>query len=322
MRRLSYLEFQQELASYDKAVYASQHLAKFCSTAPWQCSAYEHLHGFEFGIDAPRDTLIVEHEKNWLLFAERRERIFYPFESAWMFGCPLIGEPEIAIELLEKAALIYQGSGCGFVISGFLNDSEMHKSLIRLGKRARRFEEFATTDCLSLDLSSGADKYLANRSRSFRKGIRQMKKIDDVEFLDASAELPEKVFPRIFDIQARSYKSSDDNNIFSNHHYESFYRTLYERLFQLQMIRTTFLQIAGRDVAYIMGGVCGAIYRGFQMSYDDEFRPYAPGNRLQLENIRRMAAEGITHYDLGMHSPYKERWMDKWENFKGAFIVL
>jgi CelD/BcsL family acetyltransferase involved in cellulose biosynthesis len=203
-----------------------------------------------------------------------------------------------------------------------LNDSDMHQNLIALGQRARRFQEFAATDCLSLDLSGGMEQYLANRSRSFRKGIRQMKKIDDIEFVDASAEPPETVFPRIFEIQARSYKSDDEKNIFANPHYESFYRALYDRLYQQQNIRTTFLRIAGREVAYIMGGVSGQIYRGFQMSYDEAFRPHALGNRLQLENIRRIAAEGITHYDLGMHSPYKERWMDKWDIFRGVFIGL
>ena len=71
-----------------------------------------------------------------------------------------------------------------------------------------------------------------------------------------------------------------------------------------------------------MGGVFEKIYRGFQMSYDEEYRSFALGNRLQLENISRMIAEGVVHYDLGMHSDYKERWADHREKYRGIFVVF
>lgn len=322
MRRLSYLEFQQERVAFEKAITNCDYLARFCSGIAWQCAAYENLHGVDFGVPEPRESLIVEHENNWLVLSERRDNIFFPFEAAWMFGCPLIGDPVGAIELLERACSQYLGTGFGFVISGVLKDSEFHRGLQQLGERARQFEEFNTTDCLTIDLSNGADGFLSRRSRSFRKGIRQMKSVDSLEYVDASADAPENVFPRIFDIQERSYKAKEGGDIFSEDRYRSFYLHLYESLYRQKQIRTMFAQIEGRDVAYIMGGVVNGIYRGFQMSYDNDFRQFALGNRLQLENICRVSGEGVAHYDLGMHSPYKERWADDWEHYKGVFVVL
>lgn len=322
MRRLTYSEFQKERLKFESDVTDCDYLARFCSMLPWQSAAYEHLHGFDFGVQEPGESLIVEQDGCWLVFTERSDHVFFPFESAWMFGCPLIGDPVGAVELLETACREYLGTGFGFVISGVLRDSEFHRALLQLAERSLRYEEFATTDCLTVDLSRGIDAFLQRRSKSFRKGIRQMKVVEGLEFEDASEELPEEVFRRIFDIQARTYKAKEGADIFSDHRYERFYRNLYQRLFDIDSIRTIFAKIDDRDVAYIMGGVSQGIYRGFQMSYDNDYRKLALGNRLQLKNMSDRYDEGISLYDLGMHSEYKERWADHWDSYRGVFVVL
>ena len=58
------------------------------------------------------------------------------------------------------------------------------------------------------------------------------------------------------------------------------------------------------------------------MSYVDSAKDRGIGNALQIENITRVAAEGVTRYDLGMHSPYKERWADTRDAYIGVFVVL
>jgi hypothetical protein len=45
------------------------------------------------------------------------------------------------------------------------------------------------------------------------------------------------------------------------------------------------------------------------------------GNILQVENLRRRAEEGIKKYDLGMYSEYKERWVDRHDEYCGVFMV-
>ena len=87
-------------------------------------------------------------------------------------------------------------------------------------------------------------------------------------------------------------------------------------------MRLLFAQRDGEDLAYIFGGVTGNTYRGLQMSYVEEARTLGLGNRLQLENLLRCSAEGITRYDLGMPSPYKERWADRQEVNTGIFVIM
>lgn len=323
MRRLSYQQFQQEQSTFEELVLKTDYLAKFCSLQPWQIAAFENLHGPEFEIDRANETLVITDESNWLVFTERQPGVLYPFESAWMFGCPLVGDPQGCLDLLVNSNQHF--GGLGFVISGLRKDSVIHRGLNQLGGKARRYETFETTNCLTIDLSEGFDAYLQRRSKSFRKGIRQMKDLEGLSIVDASSEAPEKVLARILDIQKRSYKGdSMGGDIFSSDHYLNFYSHLYESLYQRGAIKTLFAQVedGSKDIAYIMGAVVGDIYRGFQMSYDNEYRKFALGNRLQLENMRQVCDRGVSHYDLGMYSEYKERWADNLEEYRGVFIVL
>jgi len=324
MRRLSYNQFLEEQGAFEQAVWSSPHLAKFCSTGAWQTAAFENLHGEHFGVVEPRGTFIIEEDGNWLVFSERNPGVFYPFEAAWMFGCPLVGDPAACLDLLHRAVKENLGQGFGFVISGVREGSELYELIGPFLKlHTVHSEEFATTDCMAIDLTEGTEAFLSRRSRSFRKSIRQMKPLEDLQYVDASSEAPENVFPRIIDLQSRSHKAaSDAGDIFSEPRYKSFYRHLYESLYQAGAIKTIFAQVDGQDIAYIMGSVIRNVYRGFQMSYDQEFRTYSLGNRLQIENIERCHQQGVTHYDLGMHSEYKERWADEMEVYKGFFVVI
>ena len=214
MRRLTYYDFQRESEAVEEILKRSDGIAKFCSNIPWQCAAFENLVGLEFGIPASREILIVEEDQNWLVFSERNDGVYFPLESAWMFGCPLIGDPEIVVSLLVRAAEQYITGTCGFVISGILEGSALHRELLTLKKRALKFDEFETTDCMTIDLSEGKEEYLSRRSRSFRKSIRQMKEVESLFIADQSQTAPEEIFERIFSIQRRSHKSKRSAVIF------------------------------------------------------------------------------------------------------------
>lgn len=322
MRRLEYIEFQREQEAFDRALTGAGYLARFCSAIPWQCAAYENLHGPDLGIDSPGESWIVEENGNWMVLAKRRNGIFFPFESAWMFGCPLVGDPADATALLLRAAdSSFPGRRIGVVIPGVRSDSEMFRQLSSMAENSVHSEIFSTTDCMTIDLSSGVEGFLERRSRSFRKSLRQIKPLAGLEIEDASSHDPSSVLPRIISLQARSHKAPDGGDLFATRSYGGFYENLYRRLFRSGQIRTFFAKQGAKDIAYIMGGVWNHVYRGFQMTYDQEFHAYSLGNILQLENMRRVAGEGVTHYDLGMHSPYKERWADSREEYRGFFIV-
>ncbi|MEO0414061.1 MAG: hypothetical protein AAF226_03800 [Verrucomicrobiota bacterium] len=133
MQRVSYQDFQKGSDDFDFAVAGAEHVAQFCSGRAWQCAAHDHLVGMDFGIGSPTDSLILESNGNWVVFAERHEDVFFPLESAWMFGCPLIGDPVAVVEMLEQAPrLIRDGRRTGFVISGVREGSELHRELGQL----------------------------------------------------------------------------------------------------------------------------------------------------------------------------------------------
>ncbi|MDF1656710.1 MAG: GNAT family N-acetyltransferase [Verrucomicrobiales bacterium] len=319
MRRLSLQEFSEERGHFDEAVIRSPGLLQFCSSTIWQEAAHDCLRppGQE------DEHFIVEDEGNWLLFAEREgNRVFFPFEAAWMFGCPVVGDPLDGVALLKSAAAQYFSDRVGFCLGGIPKDAALHRSLRSRQSEFLRYEEFPATDCMMIDLGSGYDAWLERRSKKFRKSVRQLRVDESIEIIDRSAHEPDELFERILRIQQQTYKWEEGTDIFLGPEYRPFYRRLLEELRQSGRLRLLFAQRAGQDLAYIFGGISGNTYRGFQMGYVEAERKSALGNVLQHANLRARAEEGITTYDLGMHSEYKERWADRREEFVGAFLVL
>ncbi len=76
-------------------------------------------------------------------------------------------------------------------------------------------------------------------------------------------------------------------------------------------LRAGFARAEGRDVGYILGAVRGRAYRGLQISFDEAWAAWSPGNVLQLAQMSALVAEGVTRYDLGMDMAYKRSWADE-----------
>ena len=74
-------------------------------------------------------------------------------------------------------------------------------------------------------------------------------------------------------------------------------------------------------MAYIVGGLRGATYRGLQFSYDAEYSEYGLGNLLQHEQMTHCASTGIVHYDLGMWMDYKQRWADRSHETIALYVI-
>lgn len=319
MRRLSLDEFLRERVDFDAAVAKSPGLARFCSSSLWQTAARDSLR-------TPRSNdehFIVEDEGNWLLFAEREgNRVFYPFEAAWMFGCPLAGDPLESLALLKSAVAEYLSGRVGFCFGGIPKEGTLHHALRGRRNEFLRYEEFPATDCMTIELSDGYEAWLERRSKKFRKSIRQLKIDDEIEVVSAGNEDPDQLFDRILAIQEQTYKWEDGTDILLGNEYRPFYQSLLKGLQETNGLRLLFARKDGEDLAYIFGGIAGTTYRGFQMGYIESERKSGLGNRLQIENLRARVEEGVTTYDLGMHAEYKERWADRREEFIGAFMVL
>lgn len=318
MNRLDPVTFRKRVAEFEAAVHACPEIAAFCSGPDWQWAAHQSL----LSRNTTGNFLIAEEDGTWLLFQENSPSAFFPLESAWCFGCPVIGEPEAGISLLRKVTREWYPEGAGYLITGVRHNGDLHNALQELESEASRYSEFPTTDCMAIDLSQGVEPWLQRRSRKFRRTIRNLAVPEDISIEAAHGVNPDELFERMLAVQKRTYKWMDGTDILLGETYCAFYRDLLERLSKKGAVRVHFARRGGEDIAYLFGGVSGKTFRGFQMSYIEEVKSLGIGNSLQLENMRSVHAEGITHYDLGMHSDYKERWADVQEKYIGIFLVI
>lgn len=309
MNRLSLAEYRSRAAGHAAAVAATPGIDAFCSGPLWQLAAHDHLH--ESGATG---HLLLERDGAWLVGAELDQpHILFPLEAAWMFGCPLAGDPHAATALVRDAIAAGKPDDgpLAIVLSGLVRDGAMHQALRTLHTTRRGLREHPGSDVMLIDLADGLEAWLGRRSKKFRRTLRAAEaEIPGLEIVDASREDPESLFDRLLAIQRGSYKWREGTDIFQMPGYAAFYRALLEGLHAADGLRLLFARRDGVDLAHIFGGVCGTTYRGLQMSYLEEARDLGLGNRLQLENLRLRAAEGVATYDLGMVAPYKERWAD------------
>ncbi|MEM9281191.1 MAG: GNAT family N-acetyltransferase [Verrucomicrobiota bacterium] len=319
MRELSYSEFKSECGPFDQAVASSRQIARFCSASCWQLAANDYLNG----ADSTARYRIAEEAGNWICFADLKGRgIWFPLESAWMFGSPLIGDPEEVVDLLRRVSANHSRPS-GYCIGGVQDKSQLGSAISSLGRMALQHDVFPATDCMIIDLGSGYESWLSRRSKKFRKTVRVCESIEDgVVIEEASEAAPDILLERILNVQRESYKWREGNDIFQMPEYEQFYRSLIERLRESERLRILFAKQEDQDVGYILGGDFAGSYRGLQMSYADSVRSSSIGNRLQLENIKRCVQAGLAIYDLGMHAEYKERWADRTVNYRAHFLVL
>lgn len=319
MRRVSVSEFRQCEAAFAEAVLRSPDLSPFCSGPVWQWAAHDSLHEGK----ASAGHLICEEGGNWLAFVECKEYgLWFPFEGAWMFACPLVGEPEGCLDLLEAAVRADRELRPGFCIGGVRSDGELHRAVRERRPRYLDYRELPMAEAMIIELGDGTEAWLARRSKKFRRTLRQSLEGEEIEIVDLRNGDAEDVFGRLLRIQEKTYKWNEGTDIFQSGNYRKFYRDIMGRLSASGDLRFLVARNGEEDIAYIFGGVLGTTYRGFQMSYVESARHLGIGNRLQWENMVRCEKEGIERYDLGMHAVYKERWIDRRDDYLAIVLAF
>ncbi|MCB1229545.1 MAG: GNAT family N-acetyltransferase [Verrucomicrobiae bacterium] len=347
MRRISQSEWLADREQFDRAVAATPEISRFCSSSIWTAAARTHLLGLgeEEAADDPDaaslrlpaaaiiDDTAIWRDGNegadWFLFGRSPWGYWQPFESAWMFACPVIGpDPERSLAQLREIVNADPDLTPGFALGGVPVDGRLHVALRRQQETGNlhQYREFPATDSLCLDLKNGVDAWLGRRSRKFRRSLQAAERRCreaglEIETIEEGQVADPTLFDRLLALQPRTAKWASGTDIFQVARYRSFYRQVFEELNRSGRLRLSFATRDGEDVAYIFGGIFAGEYRGLQMSYAEEVSALGVGNWLQMENLSRRAVEGVTTYDLGMDSDYKQRWADEKRSRLIAYVV-
>ncbi len=311
MERLDYAQFVAARHEFDAMAALSGDAMSSCTLSPWQLSAHGSM-GVEPDAPDTRRHLIYRSDRAWLALVEfSAPHVYVPFESAWMFACPLVGEPTAALQLLATVVRDHAHELRAILLGGLPKGGQLHRMLAGAASRGGYAEQEGTESCI-IDLGRGGiGGWLARRSRNFRRSASRATLSDGVEVIDGLALPPEEAFERILRVQERSYKALDGEDIFTMPMYLEFYRRLLHDVHASGELRLTFAMRKGEDLAYHFGFTRGAHYRGYQMSYVEDARSLGLGTALQMLHLERAEKEGVTRYDLGMLAPYKERWCDR-----------
>ncbi len=319
MESLTIYQLRNRTEAHFDAVAATEGIDKFCSSLDWILPAHEAF--------IPDHPLHLRASDNGFVtmargFNPRIGRYLQPLEASWCLASPFVGADVDALvtEFAEECEtrlvdwdLLY--------LSGVPPESTLFEAIRRefgtrhrigLGHRTRRYVA---------SLEGGLDAYLARRSSKFRANLRRSGRLADeagVEFEWIGAVDPDDcdaLYDRILAVEERSWKGQNGTGILDGG-MNTFYRIMLPRLARRDALRVVFARIDDDDVAFVFGGLFNEIYRGLQLSYDDEYSKLSLGNLVQNEMIEKLCEEGVSVYDLGSELEYKARWAeDRLETF-------
>lgn len=306
-------EFERQAHAFDAAVAVTPDVDHFCSSSRWILPANKALM-------SQREPWIFQGSSGWVAMMRGRhpEGWYYlePFEASWGLACPLAG-PDADALAAEFVALCHRrrSEWNVMLLMGLPEGSDLFKHVAqRLHPYYDLFRGQVTTRLIA-SLSGGVDSFLSRRTRNFRKALRNAQRRADnagIEFHPCDVRgvrSARALYRRITDIEARSWKGRDGVGIESGAMHE-FYRLMVGPLAKRGELRAVIAQHDGRDVGYVLGGVCGHQYRGLQFSFDNEYRQYSLGNLCQYHQIVDLCAEDVQTYDLGTDMEYKQRWAE------------
>lgn len=233
----------------------------------------------------------------------------------WGLACPLVGAdaPGLVADLLDTCRQS-RGDWDVLVFSGIPPDGVLFDSLCERFGRHYRIAIGPTAARHVASLEGGVDGFLGRRSKNFRRALARAERralAAGLTFVEADpGEDADALYRRIQAIERRSWKGQAGVGIEAGG-MRDFYRLMLRRLMARGGHRVLFGRIGERDVAYVLGGLWGDGYRGLQFSFDDDYAELSLGNVCQLEQIRRLASEGVRTYDLGTSGlDYKARWAE------------
>ncbi len=311
--RMSPFEFEQRLHAFDVAVESTEGISTFCSGSDWILAANETLH-------SARSMHLWERDDHWMACAMGEltpfTRVLQPLEMTWAFGCPLVGADissriSLLLDVMREPNLFWQV----VMLTGVPEDSVFWRELQQRLSGYYSYEVFEGAHCIQSEIHDGPEDFLKRRSTKFRANLRRSDRQAASQGLEydwvTDFSDPYRLFERMMAVERNSWKYNTGRSIFLIGRYRAFYEALLHRLATNNRLRLLFAQWNGQDVGYVYGGVLNNVYRGFQLSYDDNFSSLSLGHLVQWHMIQKLAEEGVNLYDLGMVMDYKKRWADR-----------
>lgn len=313
MEPVKLVEFARDAHEFDALVDATADIDHFCSSSRWILPAAGALmprrEPWLFRGASGRVAMMRGmHPEGW--------HYLEPLEASWGLACPLIG-PDAEPLASEFVALCHQRrtEWDVMLLMGLPVKSPL---LTHVSERLARFYDVfrgQVTSRLIARLDDGIDGFLSRRSRNLRKALRKAQRAAAdagiaFEYCDAyDSPAAIQLYERIQQIECRSWKGRNGVGIDSGPMYH-FYRAMVQRLASRGELRVLIATHEGRDIAYVLGGVCGGTYRGLQFSFDSAYERYSLGNLGQYQQIIQLIDQGVESYDLGTDMDYKHRWAE------------
>jgi hypothetical protein len=312
LRRPTLDELDRPDSVWNRAAAEAARADPFCCRTEWQLSFHEAF--------APRRPLGLREGGGSVVALAKRWHpatgpLLEPVESHWLFGSPLLGAHAVEVldAFLGEDALRRESPSV--LVSALLPGGRLVRSLTRTFASRYEIVRLGREVLCSASLEGGLDGFLSRRSARLRKRLRQAERraaASGVRFeraLSRTAAEAGAVFARMLTVERASWKGRERSGIVDPPS-RVFYAKMLERLSRSTSARVIFARCEDDDVGFIFGGLAGAVYRGQQFSFTDDWRPFSIGNLLQLEQVRWLCEEGAVRYDMGPLMEYKRHWTE------------
>jgi CelD/BcsL family acetyltransferase involved in cellulose biosynthesis len=162
-----------------------------------------------------------------------------------------------------------------------------------------------------VSFAGGWSSYAGSRSGHLRSELRRkhrrIETAGSVTCVTASSPADaERVVDEILAIERRSFKQPLGSSLAFRPVQERFFRDLALRCAERGWLRTYFLHLDSKPIAYIYGFVFGNEYHAFATSFDDSYRDVSPGAVLFDRVLQACCEEGLQVFDfLGGEARWK-----------------
>ena len=315
MEILAATSFQEQTSAYDQLVWQMSGIDCFCSSSAWGLSVQEAFNPeavpYFLKGSAGYVALFPQIMPQW-------GRMLLPLDASWFLACPLVSiEPKRLLSELHTALSDGTLAWDSCLLSGLTQGSPLFMDVVRQFTTGnfKLFQGPSVTRRIG-DLRGGLDAYFKRRSARFCKNLRRTHRqvtSADIRFQwwhdPLTNDQQEAIFERIMRVESNSWKGQTGVGVDAGG-MRSFYKRLMARQAQPGILRIGFALQNGEDIGYILGGVMGRLYRGYQFSFKQEFSTLSLGNWMQQQAIEALCREGVLFYDLGTDMAYKEKWAD------------